>query len=72
MEVTIMQVLLLIIGALLCVLQTVAIMIFNMQGKKIEQFCGQNEKEHNDIWKHLNHHKHTDCGEVVITRGVDA
>jgi hypothetical protein len=41
-----------------------------MQGKKLERFCGDNEKDHDEMWKHINHHKHTPAGEVVIGGGV--
>jgi len=80
---TIIQVLLLLVGGLLCVLQTAAIMLFRGQGARVEEICKENEKDHaamcaknekghDDLWRHFNHHKHTDCGEVVLTRGVDA
>ncbi|GEM_PF-2231077 len=83
MNETIIQVLLLIVGGLLCILQTGAIMLFKAQGTRLEEYCKENEKDHaamcaknekghDDLWRHFNHHKHTDCGEVVLTRGVDA
>ncbi len=83
MHETIIQVLLLLVGGLLCVLQTAAIMLFRGQGARVEEICKENEKDHaamctknekahDELWRHFNHHKHTHEGEVVITRGVDA
>jgi hypothetical protein len=62
----VIEILMLFIGLLLAVLQTMAIMLFKQQGRKLEAFCANNEKEHDKIWSHVNHHKHTINGEVVI------
>jgi hypothetical protein len=55
-----------IIGACIGILQALIIFILMGQNRKINKICEENSKAHNDLWKRIYGHFHTEKGDVVV------
>jgi hypothetical protein len=63
------HVVIIMVGGLVGVLQGVIIMMLKMQNQKLTTICTDNTKEHDELWRRINHHSHNPAGKVVVEGG---
>ncbi|MEN6472867.1 MAG: hypothetical protein ABFD81_02535 [Syntrophaceae bacterium] len=77
---TIIGIIMTIVSVVLGVFQWAIVVMIKDVKEKMNLICEQNRDEHREmktdnqaahaeLWKRLHHHKHDDCGNVVITGG---
>lgn len=55
-----------IIGFVIGILQGVLILMIKQLIYQFKKVCEDNEKEHNELWRRVNYHSHTEHGKVVV------
>lgn len=54
------------IGLGVGILQGVVILMIKQLFHQINKICSDNEKDHKEMWRRVNHHSHTEKGKVII------